>query len=92
MAAQDFNVIAAGDDSLLREVEAIVVDSHRQLYLSEGKRWSKPVAYRWIRYEDSMPVQRLAEAVEKLEEMGATFDREAVDKACTEAAGTGFSS
>ena len=92
MAGQDFSAIATGDDSLLREVEAIVVDSHRRLYLSEGKTWSKPVAYRWIRYEDSMPIQRLAEAVEKLEQAGATFDREAVEKACKEAAGTGFSS
>jgi hypothetical protein len=92
MAVQDFSAIAADDDSLLRQVEAIVVDSHQRLYLSEGKPWSKPVAYRWIRYEDPMPVERLAEAVERLETMGATFDREAVEKACKEATGAGFSS
>ena len=92
MAAQDFSAIATGDHSLLRQVESIVVDSHRRLYLSEGKPWSRPVAYRWIRYEDPMPVARLVEAVERLERVGATFDREAVEKACTEAAETGFSS
>ncbi len=92
MAAQDFSAIATGDHSLLRQVEAIVVESHRRLYVSEGKPWSKPVAYRWVRYEDPMPVERLAEAVERLEKLGAMFDREAVEKACKEAARTGFSS
>jgi hypothetical protein len=91
MTAQDFTAIATGDHSLLHEVEEIVVDSHRRLYLGEGKQWSRPVAYRWIRYEDPMPVERLAEAVERLERMGAMFDAGAVDKACKEAAKTGFS-
>ncbi len=92
MATQDFSAIATGDHSLLRQVEAIVIDSHRRLYLSEGKQWSRPVAYRWVRYEDPMPVERLAEAVKRLENMGATFDPEAVEKACKEAARAGFSS
>ncbi len=92
MATQDFPAIATGDSSLLRQVEAIVVESHRRLYLRDGQLWSRPIAYRWIRYENPMPVQRLAEAVERLVRLGATFDSKAVEKACKEAAAAGFSS
>jgi hypothetical protein len=92
MAEQDFTTIATGDASLLRQVESIVVESHRRLYRSQGRAWSRPIAYRWIRYEHPMPVQRLAEAVEKLEKLGAEFDPEAVEKAWKEAPKAGFPS
>ena len=92
MAEQDFASISQGDPSLLRQVEAVVVASHRDLLRGQGLRWSQPVTYRWLRYEDPMPVQRLAEAVQKLNQMGGSFDRDAVEKACVEAVKSGFSS
>jgi len=91
MAAEDFSRLASGQPRLVEMVEAIVLEGHRRLYEKEGRQWSRPIAYRWIRYEDPQPVQRLAEAVERLDRMGATFDDEAVEKACIEAAAAGFS-
>jgi hypothetical protein len=91
MSEQDFALIAGGEPSLLREVEEIVVESHRMLYLKEGREWSPPIAYRWMRYENPMPVQRLAEAVENLKFGEAAFDSSAVEKACSRAVEIGFS-
>ena len=91
MSGQDFADIAAGDPSLLSQVEAIVVETHRKLFESEGKTWSRPIAYQWLRYENPMPVERLLEGVEKLELVGATFDAGAVEKACAEGVAKGFS-
>ena len=83
MAAQDFaGLIHSG---LPREVEEIVVAAHRGMHESQGKAWSRPAAYRWLRYEDPVPVARLAEGVRRLRRGGATFDSEAVDKACARA-------
>jgi hypothetical protein len=70
---------------LLTEIEEIVVAAHRGLWAKEGKAWSRPVAYRWLRYEDPAPVERLAEGVRRLRRRGAAFDAEAVDKACAKA-------
>jgi hypothetical protein len=92
MAEQDFDSLIAGDPSLLAAVENIVVGEHRRLYESSGRRWSKPLAYRWLHYEDPMPVARLQEGVRKLRRRGATFDSKAVDKACKQALVNGFSS
>ena len=91
MAEQDFADVAAGAPSLLVQVEAIVVDAHRMLYESEGRAWSRPIAYRWLRYENPMPVARLLEGVEKLEIEGAPFDGVAVEKACADGVAKGFS-
>ena len=91
MATRPFSEIAAGRPSLLEEVELIVLDSHRRHYESRGQRWSRPLAYQWLRYEDPMPVERLADGVERLAGEGATFDAAAVDKACAEAVARGFS-
>ena len=66
-------------------LKEIVVTAHRSLYRRQGKAWSRPAAYRWLRYEDPAPVERLAEGVRKLRERGAKFDAEAVDKACARA-------
>jgi hypothetical protein len=74
---------------LLTEVEEIVVEAHRGLWAKEGKRWSRPVAYRWLHYEDPAPVERLAEGVGRLRKRGAKFDAEAVDKACAKASKRG---
>lgn len=91
MSAQDFGTIASGRPSLLEEVEAVVLAAHRDLYASSGRRWSRPIAYRWLHYEDPMPVARLVEGVDKLDRLGARFDSLAVDKACAEAVRRGFS-
>jgi hypothetical protein len=91
MATRPFDELAGGDPSLLAQVERIVLDSHRGLYRRQGKPWSRPIAYHWLHYEDPMPVERLAEGVEKLVRAGATFDADAVDKACAQAVDRGFS-
>ena len=91
MAQQDFQTLMAGEASLLHQVEAIVVDGHRRLCSERGKEWSRPVAYRWLRYEDPMPVSRLQEGARKLKRLGVSFDADAVEKACSEAVPHGFS-
>jgi len=83
MREQDFASLV--DAGLLREVEEIVVAAHRGLYRRQGKPWSRPAAYRWLRYEDPAPVERLAQGVRRLRKRGARFDAEAVDKACARA-------
>jgi len=90
MAGQDFSVLSEGDPGLLRQVELIVVDTHRRLYARRGRPWSEPKAYHWLHYEDPDPVARLSDGVRKLRRMGAQPDGEAVDKACAEAARRGF--
>ena len=85
MAHQDFaSLVEAG---LLREVEQLTVDA----YLAAHPGASRPQAYRWLRYEDPDPVARLADGVRRLRREGATFEAEAVDKACAEAAKLGYS-
>jgi hypothetical protein len=91
MARQDFGTLSAGEPSLLRQVEEIVVESHRTLHEAQGLAWSKPLAYRWLRFEDPMPVARLQEGVKKLGGRAASFDAGAVEKACKDAAKVGFS-
>ena len=91
MATQDFDLLTAGDPSLLLQVELIIIDSHRRLYEAEGKPWSEPIAYHWLRYEDPMPVTRLAEGLRRLLRARTIVDAEAVDKACAEAHQRGFS-
>lgn len=88
MAGHDFADISHG--SLLRDVEGVVVEAHRALYAREGRPWSRPAAYHWLRYEDPDPVARLADGVRRLRKRGARFDADAVDKACTEASKRGY--
>jgi hypothetical protein len=90
MLRQDFSSMTAGEPSLLRCVEGIVVESHRRLYALQGRPWSGPIAYHWLRYEDPLPVARLLEGVKRLRRRGAFFEAEAVEKACTEAGKKGF--
>jgi hypothetical protein len=90
MAGQDFADLLR--TSLLPRVEQIVLDAHRAQYEAEGREWSRPIAYRWLHYEDPMPVARLQEGVRKLRRRGAEFDPQAVDKACKQALVNGFSS
>ena len=91
MAGQDFTKISAGEPSLLRQVEEIVIESHRELYEKEGRPWSKPIAYRWLRFEDPMPVTRLQEGLKELRSRAATINPDAVEKVTQEAAKGGFS-
>lgn len=88
MATCPFDELTGG---LLQAVEAVVLESHRKLYEAQGRPWSRPIAYHWLHYEDPMPVERLRAGVEKLSDAGATFDADAVDKACALAAERGFS-
>jgi hypothetical protein len=87
MAAQRFEKVSP----LLPAVEAAVLDAHRNLHERDRRPWSRPIAYRWLRYEDPEPIQRLREGVDKLARSGARFDQEAVEKACAEAEKLGFS-
>jgi hypothetical protein len=88
MSGQDFQTLVEG--GLLRQVEEAVVEAHRSLYQTQGKEWSAPVAYRWLRYEDPRPVERLLEGTKRLRREGAEFKSDAVDKACQEASKRGF--
>ena len=83
MSGQEFDSLVK--NGLLKDVEEIVVAAHRALHESQGRPWSRPDAYRWLRYEDAAPVERLAEGVRRLREKGADFDAGAVDKACARA-------
>ena len=87
MSLQEFEAISP----LLPAVERAVLDAHRNLCEREGRPWSRPIAYRWLRYEDPEPIERLREGVEKLAASGARFDHEAVEKASAEAEKLGFS-
>jgi hypothetical protein len=91
MARQDFDKVSAGEPSLLRQVEEIVIESHRGVYESERRVWSRPIAYRWLRFEDPMPVARLQDGVRELKRRAAGFNADAVEKACMEAAKAGYS-
>jgi hypothetical protein len=91
MAGQDFATISAGEPSLLRQVEELIVESHRRLYEREGRAWSKAIAYRWLRFEDPMPVARLQDGLKELMAKAAEIDPDAVDKVCKDAAKRGFS-
>jgi hypothetical protein len=88
MAGQEFAALVTA--GILTAVEEIVVTAHRDLYTKEGRPWSRPAAYHWLRYEDPAPVERLADGVRRLRGRGARFDAVAVDKACTEASKLGF--
>jgi hypothetical protein len=90
MALQDFATLAAGDPSLMRRLELIILDGHRRLYAAEGKPWSEAIAYHWLHYEDPMPVARLADGVRSLMRARINLDPEAVDKVCAEAHKLGF--
>ena len=89
MAGQEFRVVV--ESGLLRRVEEIVVETHRNLYLAEGKEWSRPIAYRWLRYEDPVPVERLLDGTKRLLRLGGEFNGDAVEKACQNASNRGFS-
>ena len=92
MGRQDFDLQL--ESGLLAQVEKIVVEAHRKVYLDEGREWSRPIAYRWLHYEDPMPVTRLADGIRRLSkrmsQTGGKFDPEAVEKACALASQKGF--
>jgi hypothetical protein len=88
MEMKDFDQLQRS--GLLSDVEEIVVEAHRSLYLAKRKPWSRPVAYHLLRYEDPAPTTRLAAGVRKLRRRGAKFDPDAVDKACARASKMGY--
>ena len=87
MSEQQFTALV--ETGVLREVEEIVLTAHRGLYQKEGRPWSRPGAYHWLRYEDPAPVDKLADGVRRLRGRGAKFDPAAVDKACAKASKAG---
>jgi hypothetical protein len=93
MADQDFTKISAGEPSLLRQVEEIVIEGHRRMYEAQrnSEPWSKPVAYRWLRFEDPEPVARLREGLNELRRTAAGIDPDAVEKVTQKAVKGGFS-
>ena len=91
MARQDFATISVGEPSILRQAEEIVIESHRRLSEREGRDWSKPIAYRWLHFEDPMPVARLQDGLKRLRLGDVEADPEAVDKVCKDALKLGFS-
>jgi hypothetical protein len=88
MARQDFQLLV--ESGLLSQVEEIVLESHRRLYEMEGLEWSRPIAYRWLRYEDPLPVARLLDGTKRLRRRLSEFNSAAVEKVCSEAANKGF--
>lgn len=90
MTQQEFATVSAGEPSLLRQAEEIVVESHRRLYESEGRAWSKAIAYKWLRFEDPMPLVRLQDGLKELRRRAAGIDPDAVDKVCKDAVKDGF--
>jgi hypothetical protein len=88
MAEQDFAELVRS--RLLTDVEDIVVEAHKELYESEGLQWTRPIAYHWLRYENSDPVERLRDGVKRLRRRGAKFNAGAVEKACVKASKKGF--
>jgi hypothetical protein len=91
MSRQNFAQLSAGEPSVLRQVEEIVIESHRRLYEREGRDWSKSTAYRWLRFEYPEPVARLRDGLKELRRRAADIDPEAVDKVCKDAVKGGFS-
>jgi hypothetical protein len=88
MAEQDFAELVRS--RLLTDVEDIVVEAHKVLYETEGLQWTRPIAYHWLRYENSDPVERLRDGVKRLRRRGAKFNAGAVEKACVKASKKGF--
>ena len=90
MRERPFTELVAGSPSLMALCERVVIKAHQALWLREGRQWSLPVAYRWLRYEDPMPVERLREGVERLAVFGAPFDAARVAAAEEVARGLGY--
>ena len=84
MGLADFSVLT--ESGLLKEVEDIVAAA----YLSVHPGASRAEVYEWLRFENPYPVGQLAEGVMKLRKSGASFDAEAVDKACAKASEIGL--
>ena len=90
MRHQDFETVVAGDPSLIRLVELGVLDAHRRWHVREGRDWSEPIAYRWLRYEDPDPPARLAEGLRRLEAEGVEVDAVLARRALEEGRRRGF--
>jgi hypothetical protein len=84
MAGQEFATLV--ESGLLRDVEEIVVAAFREAHPGADR----PAAYRWLRYEDPAPVERLVEGVRRLIDGGADFGSLPVDKACAKASKLGY--
>jgi hypothetical protein len=83
MATQEHSTLLTS--GLLKDVEDIVVEAYRRSHPD-----APPSAvYRWLRYEDPRPVERLAEGVSRMR-MSGRVDGGAVDKAIAKALKLGY--
>ncbi len=65
LRAQPFESVSS---ELLVSLVGWVVEEHRVLFAEVlGEPWSRPRAYRWIRYEDPDPIGRLIDASVRLD-------------------------
>jgi len=79
MRAQPFESVSP---EMLEGVERLVVEEHRVLFSNVlGEPWSRPVAYRWIRYEDPDPIGQLIAATERMDEEWARHPEAAAARA-----------
>lgn len=91
MGGQSFDSMVAGEPSLLRLVENAIIDAHRRRYARDGRAWSEPVAYRWLRYEDPDPIARLADGLRRIVAEGGEVDAELTGRAVASARELGYS-
>lgn len=91
MRERPFTELIEGSPSLMALCEQVVIEAHRALWRREGREWSLPVSYHWLRYEDPVPVERLREGVERLSALGAPFEASLVGAAEEVARRLGYS-
>ena len=61
----DFRALV--ESGLLERVEQLVVEEHRAVHAALlREKWSEPIAYHWLHYEDRDPVARLRDGTIRL--------------------------
>ena len=81
----------AGEPSLLRLVENAIIDAHRRRFALDGRVWTEPAAYRWLRYEDPDPIARLADGLHRIVAEGGEIDAGLAGRAVASARELGYS-
>ncbi|GAC1658660.1 MAG: hypothetical protein NVS9B1_19040 [Candidatus Dormibacteraceae bacterium] len=90
MAEQPFSALTEGDPSLLGQVEKLVVEGHHRWHRSRRRPWSRPDAYRWLRYEDPDPLARLIDGARRLAAEGVVLEGAELNAALAIARRHGF--
>ena len=91
MRRQSFESMIAGEPSLLRLVEKAIIDAHRRRYALDGRVWTEPAAYRWLRYEDPDPIARLTDGLIRIVAEGGEVDAGLAGRAVASARELGYS-